>query len=551
MPTFPANLALEAAIVAHADEDTPRLAYADWLDENGDPDRAAFIRVQCRLADTRSSHPERIDLLEQQDELLARLKHRQLGAGLSKVKPFYFSETGVGDLDGPFERGFPYFIDYQTYGRRLKENQSAGMIAELTRLVQTTTIRGFHPYELPLSWLVKLLTAPVTAQLTGLSLTPHSAENGPEARPAFHRTIATGPALARIRNLGLYGTLHEGSIAALAQSATLPAVRRLTIQEIRASAATARNLARAPWFRRVRHLRTDLPEEASAAPIVTELGEFPELHTLDLQGLAPDAVKTLAASKFPALESLLYGGPLGPQAARTLGSARFPRLVAFEAHSAWNDKLNDDAVPELLKAEWFERLRALDLEYNRISDKGVRALVAHPVMKTLRVLKLGGNRFSKSGLTALAKRGALPPLTTLVIGSSTDTFARRNSRATDLAKFLSTLQIPHLRHLDLSGWPLGNAGAKALAANPAFAQLTRLSVQACFIGDPGAKALFASPHLRNLVELDIHANSIKNGADALADAAVMPRLGTCRLWSNKIPEATVKKLKRKRQGLII
>jgi uncharacterized protein (TIGR02996 family) len=32
------------------DEDTPRLMYADWLDENGQPERAAFIRVQVQLA---------------------------------------------------------------------------------------------------------------------------------------------------------------------------------------------------------------------------------------------------------------------------------------------------------------------------------------------------------------------------------------------------------------------------------------------------------------------------------------------------------------------
>jgi uncharacterized protein (TIGR02996 family) len=38
------------AILAHPDEDTPRLAYADWLDENGQPDRAEFIRVQVELA---------------------------------------------------------------------------------------------------------------------------------------------------------------------------------------------------------------------------------------------------------------------------------------------------------------------------------------------------------------------------------------------------------------------------------------------------------------------------------------------------------------------
>ncbi|MDB5312473.1 MAG: hypothetical protein JWO38_6675 [Gemmataceae bacterium] len=39
-----------AAIVAAPDDDTPRLVAADWLDEHGDGDRAAFIRVQVDLA---------------------------------------------------------------------------------------------------------------------------------------------------------------------------------------------------------------------------------------------------------------------------------------------------------------------------------------------------------------------------------------------------------------------------------------------------------------------------------------------------------------------
>src|SRR5689334_13851092 len=38
--------ALLAAIVAAPDDDAPRLVYADWLDEHGDPDRAEFIRHQ-------------------------------------------------------------------------------------------------------------------------------------------------------------------------------------------------------------------------------------------------------------------------------------------------------------------------------------------------------------------------------------------------------------------------------------------------------------------------------------------------------------------------
>lgn len=38
--------ALLAAVLANPDDDLPRLVYADWCEDRGDPDRAAFIRVQ-------------------------------------------------------------------------------------------------------------------------------------------------------------------------------------------------------------------------------------------------------------------------------------------------------------------------------------------------------------------------------------------------------------------------------------------------------------------------------------------------------------------------
>ncbi len=42
--------ALLRAIIAHPDEDVPRLAYADVLDEQNEPARAEFIRLQCDSA---------------------------------------------------------------------------------------------------------------------------------------------------------------------------------------------------------------------------------------------------------------------------------------------------------------------------------------------------------------------------------------------------------------------------------------------------------------------------------------------------------------------
>jgi len=46
-PDWPAFI---AAIVANPDDDTARLVAADFLEENGDADRAAFIRIQIALA---------------------------------------------------------------------------------------------------------------------------------------------------------------------------------------------------------------------------------------------------------------------------------------------------------------------------------------------------------------------------------------------------------------------------------------------------------------------------------------------------------------------
>ena len=53
MTTHDTRSQLLAEIAASPDDDTLRLAFADWLDEHGDPadaDRAEFIRVQCELA---------------------------------------------------------------------------------------------------------------------------------------------------------------------------------------------------------------------------------------------------------------------------------------------------------------------------------------------------------------------------------------------------------------------------------------------------------------------------------------------------------------------
>src|SRR4051812_14383873 len=53
-----------AAIAAAPDDDLPRLIFADWLDEHGEPDRAEFIRLQCAITRGEPGDQRRADALE-------------------------------------------------------------------------------------------------------------------------------------------------------------------------------------------------------------------------------------------------------------------------------------------------------------------------------------------------------------------------------------------------------------------------------------------------------------------------------------------------------
>ena len=57
------------AIRESPDDDGPRLMYADWLTERGDP-RGEFIRLQCELAQLPAGDPRRRELEEGTEALL-------------------------------------------------------------------------------------------------------------------------------------------------------------------------------------------------------------------------------------------------------------------------------------------------------------------------------------------------------------------------------------------------------------------------------------------------------------------------------------------------
>lgn len=85
------NPELLRAIRTHPDDDTVRLVYADWLQENGDEAHADLIRVQCELA--RKPKPKRrADLQKREAELLADPAFHFPGE-----RPFVYARGFVSD----------------------------------------------------------------------------------------------------------------------------------------------------------------------------------------------------------------------------------------------------------------------------------------------------------------------------------------------------------------------------------------------------------------------------------------------------------------------
>ena len=61
--------ALLRAILDSPDDDAPRLVYADWLEEHGDPARATFIRAQIQLTRLPDNDPDRDSLVQMETTL--------------------------------------------------------------------------------------------------------------------------------------------------------------------------------------------------------------------------------------------------------------------------------------------------------------------------------------------------------------------------------------------------------------------------------------------------------------------------------------------------
>ncbi len=464
--------ALLGAICAHPDEDTPRLAYADWLDEHvGSMPakqresvrmRAELIRVQCELARLPPDEVDvdtatrRVELELRQEALLSDTARREAWA-----KPLHPPPSGHEEFvpdKGRFVRGFPGFAanpytvtnGYLTVGEAIFDVSPVHHIS--CRNIQGESADKF----LALRWLrrVRRLSISTHRDTSGWMGAPGASswrESGDGTDVSATEKLFAAPGLANLEELELRNW-EFGAPGAPVAGRALTALRKLNLWGGRVSGPEA--------FVRLGEL---LPSEV-------RLRDF----TLSDCRFGAEELRALAA--LPQLECLER---------LTLGS-RFGEVLGQ------TPPLEPEGVQAITSAPFWPHLRSFRDNMGRsgFTADAIHELVSAPPAPALRTLTLPGTNFRMAFVTLLCS-----PL------------------------------LASVTALDLSGTRYGDFFASYVGLTPHLGQLLHLKVNNCEIASKGVKSLASASFAANLVRLELQRSLINKAAvNALVAPGAFPRL---------------------------
>lgn len=376
---------LLAAIWAAPNDDLPRLVYADYLEETGEPAkvaRAEFIRVQCELA-----------RMDEDDDGRAALEKRERQLHKRHVKDWR-AEVPKGLQSREFRRGFCWPRErVMTAKQFLALNKADWENVPLWRL----------RLEVPIKNVPAVAACDTLTRIGELSLNIDT--DTPSARAAF----LASPHLTNISALNL-SWCHPGTewVSVLNRYKPFPRLTKLKLST------------------------SDLDSEITALADCTALASVTEFH-FSGTGLGDTGLVALANfSRYPRLAHIRLEPyrdydrtpTFTPAAVQTLSSSGYRKALRVLDFTCCF--LGDVGLEALCTRAAFQ-LTELDLSFNGITDAGVITLAAWPGLATVRHLHLSFNRVARDGTRALIRSPYLSAVRQLSLVGN-DFLARPSSR---------------------------------------------------------------------------------------------------------------------------
>ncbi|MBP3959684.1 TIGR02996 domain-containing protein [Gemmata sp. G18] len=391
--------ALLRAIGENPADDTPRLVFADWLDENADvlPDpagvraRAAFIRDDIAVSRLDEFAPERLrwELIE---------KPRRDGDGWVQRLP-WVTEL----LNGPLlRRGFPWGIrlnprQFLTHADRLFAQvpvttlafaSNDGATDELFRSPYFARLRGLrvHRTHLPERVAARLADAPVLEEL-------NASDNGLSADAVG--ALLRSPLFPRLTRLDLGGvTGVAGVVRAIADFAGPNCLRDLSLARTGLTGEHVRRLLTTDAVAGVERLRLTGNRSGTLA-LHEAIARLPldRLYDLDLSETAsgPAGLRVLSTSlTLSRLKRLAYRQN-GVTAALVAELATCHEVSTLRVLDLTSNAIGNTGVSTIARSPHFAGLLVLNLSYCMVGDEGILALLESPLAAGLVLLDLTGS----------------------------------------------------------------------------------------------------------------------------------------------------------------
>jgi uncharacterized protein (TIGR02996 family) len=268
-----------AAIGEDDEGDGPRLAFADWLEERGDQDRAEFIRVQCALASLPEADPQRPGLARRERALLDRHAWEWAAPLEGLVTRWDYRRGFIEKVEMSLESSAPAIVEPFRRMPTIRHLRDPRQFCELEHLLgavphlpRLTGLELWGLYAIADKELRALLASPQLAGLRTLIL--HHDRNGNLVKNATLIEAITQPCRAALVELavnvdGAWRGPGNAIVKAIAACPHLGGLRRLNLSYARMDRPTARALGDSPHLSGLTEL--DLGGCALTAPAWDEL----------------------------------------------------------------------------------------------------------------------------------------------------------------------------------------------------------------------------------------------------------------------------------------